>query len=42
MRQIEDDVGPFGIIDDGTAEIERIEYKEKFGGEWAVEFTNDL
>jgi len=42
MRQIEDDVVPFGIIDDGTAEIERIEYKEKFGGEWAVEFTNDL
>lgn len=42
MKQIEDDIVPFGIIDDGSEEIARLETQEKFGGEWAIEYSNDM
>ena len=42
MKQIEDDIVPFGIIDDGSEEIARLETQDKFGGEWAIEYSNDM
>jgi hypothetical protein len=42
MNQIENDIVPFGIIDDGSEEIARIEAKDNFNGEWAIEYSNDM
>jgi hypothetical protein len=43
MKQIEDDVLPFGFIDDGSAQINNIENQERnerLG--WAVEYDAEL
>ena len=40
MKEIEDDVVPFGFIDTGEEQIERIEQSER--GEWAIEYDADL
>jgi len=40
MKEIEDDVLPFGFIDDGHEHMERIEQSERGG--WAIEYDADL
>jgi len=40
MKEIEDDVVPFGFIDTGEEQIERIEQSERDG--WAIEYDADL
>jgi hypothetical protein len=40
MKEIEDDVVPFGFIDTGEEQIERIERSERGG--WAIEYDADL
>lgn len=39
MQEIEDDVVPFGFIDDGSAHIQQIDQSEH---PWAIEYSRDL
>ena len=41
MKEIDDDVVPFGFIDDGSDEIARIENSNS-GYNWAVEYDPNL
>ena len=36
MKEIEDDIVPFGFIDDASDHIDQLERREKF--EWQVEY----
>ena len=36
MKEIQDDVPAFGFIDDGSAEIARLEAEENASNEWQV------
>jgi hypothetical protein len=40
MQEIEDDMVPFGFIDDGTEHIQQIEQPE--GSNWAIEYDPNL
>jgi hypothetical protein len=39
MKEIEDDVVPFGFIDDASDHIAKIEHEES---PWAIEYDRDL
>ena len=39
MKEIEDDIVPFGFIDDASEHIQRIEQEES---PWAIEYSNEL
>ena len=42
MKEIEDDMVPFGHIDDGTEHIQQIDWREKARQNWAVEYDPEL
>ena len=39
LQEIEDDIVPFGFIDDASDHISKIEQEES---PWAIEYSNDL
>ena len=39
MKEIEDDIVPFGFIDDASDHIQKIEQEES---PWAIEYSNEL
>jgi hypothetical protein len=40
MKEIEDDLPPFGFIDDGLDGIQREE--DRASGQWAIEYLPDI
>jgi len=41
MREIDEDVVPFGFVDDGSQYINELETQDK-GSEWAIEYDPNL
>ena len=41
LKEIQDDIVPFGFIDDGSEQIEKIE-REESEDPWAIEYARDL
>ena len=40
MKEIEDDIVPFGFVDDASEIIDRLE--DKGAGDWAIEYDPNL